>query len=237
MKLQRTTILLVVTACALSGYVYYSEVSGRQRDAEQTQEQRLFSLEESQIQTLAIAKPDAETLEFTRTDSEDHPWQMQAPQEHPADPAAVSFVLNQIARTTSDRSFQVERDRLADFGLATPQARITFQTEDGASRELVLGTASFDGQSLYALVDPESEPQAQAEIRLVAIEFRAVLERSLEDWLAEETAEAEAPETSETEAETEDTRPPDEPATEETLPEEQTSDDEEAEAEPDTPES
>lgn len=249
MKLQRTTIFLVVTACALSGYVYYSEASGRQREAEQTEQQRLFSLEERQIQTLAIAKPDAETLEFTRTDSEDRPWQMQAPQEHPADPAAVSFALNQITRTEGDRSFPVERDRLADFGLDTPQARITFQTDAGVSHELVLGTASFDGQSLYALVDPESEPPATVEVRLVPVELRAVLERAIEDWLAPETEEAEAadPETSDTEAaedttsetETEETSLPDDLQddleAEEVTPDPQPDESEDAEAEPDAP--
>jgi uncharacterized protein HemX len=66
MKLQRTTLVLLLLALGLGGFVYLYEVQGAsQRQLAKEQKQQIFSFEKEQIQSFSV-KTKEQTLFFER---------------------------------------------------------------------------------------------------------------------------------------------------------------------------
>ena len=55
MKLQQTTLILLLLALGLGGFVYFYEVRGAtQRQEAKANEQQIFSFEEEQVQSFTV---------------------------------------------------------------------------------------------------------------------------------------------------------------------------------------
>ncbi len=82
MKLQRTTLILLISAILLGGFVYYYEIKGApQREAAKTTKQPIFSFEEDEIQSVIIYTDD-ETWQFKRLSEPEPGWQMKKPKKY-----------------------------------------------------------------------------------------------------------------------------------------------------------
>lgn len=211
MKLQRTTLILLVLALGLGSFIYFYEIQGaQQREAEEANQKQLFSFPEAAVQTLQVATPEA-TIRFVRVpkletpeakpDSQDptspdsppqpkslpqpQVWQMQVPKTMPANDATVTYLLNLLATSQRDRRFEVTSDQLVDYGLAQPQATVTVTLQDQTVHRLVLGGPNFNDTLLYALVDPPPIPEAEPitlEAVLIPTTFEYAAGRPLEEW-------------------------------------------------------
>ena len=92
MKLQRTTVSLLVTAMLLGGVVYFSELQRAQnQETTKTTKEPIFSFKEDEIQSVTINQGE-KVLEFERVSRQLTNWRMKQPKDAPASDAAVAFL-------------------------------------------------------------------------------------------------------------------------------------------------
>lgn len=182
MKLQRTTLILLVSAILLGGVVYFSEMqAASKREATKTTKQPIFAFKEDQIQSLTIYTT-KDTLEFERVSQPVGSWRMKTPNEAPASNAAMAFLLDLLTEGKSDRSFTVPTNQRQEYGLDQPMATVKIQLKNKESHRLILGKPTFNNSFLYAQVDPPSQTPAQITVLLVPVDFQYAVNRPLSEW-------------------------------------------------------
>ncbi|MFQ3615552.1 MAG: DUF4340 domain-containing protein [Cyanobacteriota bacterium] len=182
MKLKPTTFWLLFAALILGSVSLWSlQQPPRTEEVGQASSQKLFAVEESQIQTITVKKPDT-TLVFEK--NETGVWQMKQPQQGVANDAAVAFLANLLATGMSDRTFSIPPADLATYGLDQPTTTIEF-TANGKPHTLALGSKNFNQSALYALIDAPENPQ-ELTVSLVSLDFETAVGRSPDAWLQTE---------------------------------------------------
>lgn len=102
--------------------------------------------------------------------------------EVPANDAYVSFLLSELVKAKSDRSFVASEEQLKDYGLEQPMATVEVSLKNGQTHELVVGKRDFTEKSLYARVDPSEAEAEKPQVVLVSLNFDYGVNRSLKDW-------------------------------------------------------
>ncbi len=190
MKLQRTTLILILLALGLSGFVYFYEIQGaQQRETAKAKEGQIFSFEEEQIQSFTITTLQ-QTLKVERVNQKlgkDSPlsqWQMKAPIDTPASDASVSYLLNLLVKGKSDRAFPTLANQLQEYGLDNPQATVDVKLKNQQNHRLILGKRDYNGNFLYAQADPTDNKTQQRQVLLVPVSFEYAVKRPLSEWKA-----------------------------------------------------
>lgn len=183
MKLQRTTLALLLLALGLGGWVYFSEIRGAtQRQEVEAKAQQLFSFTEQEVQAITV-KQQGQTLEFERGEEAGKPvWRLKAPQAGLASDAAVSYLLDLLVTGKSDRRLPVPAEQLSEYGLTQPQATVEVILKDRQSQRLILGKPDFNRSFLYAQVNPSAQPTANVDLLLVSTDFENAVKRPLSEW-------------------------------------------------------
>jgi hypothetical protein len=186
MKLQRTTLVLLITATLLGSAVYFSETQRAQnQEATKTTKEPIFSFKEDQIQSVTIYL-DKETLEFERISGQISKrrtnWLMKQPKETPASDAAVAFLLSLLEQGKSDRSFFTPTNQRQEYGFDKPFATVKVQLNNKETHRLVLGKPDFSRTFIYALADPPSQTPDQLKVLLVPIDFEYAVNRPISEW-------------------------------------------------------
>jgi hypothetical protein len=183
MKLQRTTLILLLLALGLGGFVYFYEIQGAtQRQEAKEQQRQLFSFEEDRVQSFTIEKQN-QTLKFERSkQSGASKWQMKSPSDAPASDAAVAYLLDLLASGTSDRTLTVGATQLREYGLDRPQATVEVKLNNGQTHRLLMGKPDFNRNFLYAQVDPPAQPTDRIKVLLVSTNFENAVSRPLSEW-------------------------------------------------------
>ncbi|MGB0564649.1 MAG: DUF4340 domain-containing protein [Spirulinaceae cyanobacterium] len=212
MKLQRTTLALLISAIALSGIVYVVEATYQTRRSQQARQQKqifAFGIEEITGLTIAV---DEELLVFERDRSqpETEQWQMKAPETGTADPATIEFLTDLLVEGERERTFLIDAEDRETYGLEEPFATITIELADADEPEVLqLGGPNFDNKLLYAQLNPETQPETDQTIVVVPIELQYAVEREIPEWLTlaeqEEESDREAGEIEEDDTEEGDT--------------------------------
>jgi hypothetical protein len=182
MKLQRTTLILLLLALGMGGFVYFYEIQGTpQRQEAREKQQQIFTFEEDQIQSLNV-KTRNQTLQFERAKDSKTGWQMQVPDRAPASEGAIAYLLDLLVSSKSDRVLTVPAAQLSDYGLQQPQATVEVKLQDGKTHRLVLGQPDFNRSFLYAQADPPTPQPAQISVLLVSTNFENAVNRPLAEW-------------------------------------------------------
>jgi hypothetical protein len=183
MKLQRTTVILLVSATLLGTVVYLSEVQrAEMQEAPKTTKQPIFYFKEDQIQSVTIYQGE-ETLEFERVSGQISNWQMKQPKDAPASDAAVAFLLNLLTEGKSDRSFPIQGKQFPEYGLDKPMATVKVQLKNNEVHWLNLGKPDFNRSFLYAQADPKPPTASQPlKVLLVPIDFEYAVNRPMSEW-------------------------------------------------------
>ncbi|GGA01709.1 DUF4340 domain-containing protein [Okeania sp. KiyG1] len=198
MKIKRTTLILILTALALGGFVYFYEIRGKQQQAElQEQQKQVFNFESEEIQAITI-KQESEILTLTKDENaEEITWKITAPVEKEADLLTVEFLLDQITGLKSDRSINTPVSQLSEYGLEKPEITVEIKLQDDKTRRLFLGKADFDGTSIYSQVEAEGEPPKEVSVLLLSVNFKNVLTKPVAEWEKQEKSEEPSAETEE----------------------------------------
>jgi len=181
--MQKTTLVLILIALGLGGYIYFFEIRfPSQEETETASQQSLFSFAEADVQRLEIEKNSGETLEFLRLEDTANSWQMKQPEDSPAEEGTIVFLLDLLVKESSSETFTVEADQLETYGLNNPLATINIELQDNTNHQVVLGNPTFDEEQIYAQINPEDG--ATQAISILPIDFQYAVERSLSEWKA-----------------------------------------------------
>ena len=190
MKLQRSTVALVVTALLLSGVVLFTQAQRSNPNRPTTGQgdsevSPVFEFEETDVVGLHI-ETQAQVVTFEKDDQGF--WQMTTPEVFPAEEAAIAFLLSRLTTDGLVKKTIIDAADQEEFGLQVPLATVELTLTNGSTHLLVLGDVDFSGQNYYALVDPDTIPLSnEAEEVEVAIVTETIFngtDRPLEEWKA-----------------------------------------------------
>jgi hypothetical protein len=181
MKLQFKTWLLLLSALLLGIVIYTYEIHNKQTIIEQKTQKQLFNVAENEISKISIDRANSH-LEFIKTDNKDAFWKMKKPELSTANEATITFLLNLFANGKKERFFSTPVDRLSEYGLAKPLARIQIELNNRTQREIILGnTSQLDRELIYAAIDPGAN-ERDIEIFLVSKNWQYAVEREFSEW-------------------------------------------------------
>lgn len=202
MKLQRTPLVLLVTALLLGGFVYWQEVQGQSKqETAQQQPSKLFAFQESDVQTLSLTTP-KQTLSFTKTPNsaaskskasssqqskQSTRWLMTAPKKTAANDASVAYLLNLMATGSRQQTLTIPATKQAEFGFDPPLAIAEVKLANQQSHRILLGKPNFNRSGLYAQVDPPANPTGDLAVAVVSIDFENAVTRPLAEWTQQES--------------------------------------------------
>ncbi len=153
----KVTLVLLFLNVALFFFIFQFERRWRTEDTWKEARRRVLGPEAADIRSLEIKGPDQSLSLARRGDT----WFITQPLEWPANPTAVSRIVNELQFLEHVTSFYV-RDlakngqSLADYGLDDPKLTVAFTSGDpggDASRSTLLrmGDTTKDGMRLYLL--------------------------------------------------------------------------------------
>ena len=186
MKLQKTTWILLAIAVLLGGglAIYELRQNPQQEEITKKEQKRLFSFQANDIQGISVEKS-GQILKFYRGSDAQQTWKMEQPESGEpveASEAALSFFVNLLIDSQSDRAFTTKVSQLKEYGLEQGFAVITIQLKNGKSHRLLLGNPDFKGDFLYSLVDPAQPPSSTLTITLVSRSFQDLINREVDEW-------------------------------------------------------
>lgn len=186
MKLQKITWILLAIAVLLGGglAIYELRKNPQQEEITKKEQKRLFSFQANDIQGISVEKS-GQILKFYRGSDAQQTWKMEQPESSEpveASEAALSFLVNLLIDSQSDRAFTTEASQLKEYGLEQGFTVITIQLKNGKSHRLLLGNPDFKGDFLYSLVDPDQPPSSAVKITLVSRSFQDLINRDVNEW-------------------------------------------------------
>jgi hypothetical protein len=150
----KVTLVLVFLNLALFFFIFKFERGWRTERASLEARRRVLGPETADIRTLRISGPDLPAIGLRRTGEN---WSLTEPLDWPANPHAVSRIVNELQFLEHETSFTV-RDlekngqSLADYGLTAPRLTVAFTSGDGGKEtSLRLGDETKVGNRLYIL--------------------------------------------------------------------------------------
>ncbi|MCJ8282613.1 MAG: DUF4340 domain-containing protein, partial [Rivularia sp. ALOHA_DT_140] len=183
MKLQRTTLVLVVLAILLGGFVYFYEFQWKsQQEQVKKKQQQLFSFKEDDVKALRITTS-SKTINLERSpESGKTKWLMKSPDKVPANDGTVAYLLNLLETEKSERTLNASTSKLVEFGLKQPQATIDITLNNQKNHKFILGNPNFDNRFIYAQNSFATKPDGNVEVVLVSKKFENAIKRSLSEW-------------------------------------------------------
>ena len=144
------TYLAVATVAALGAYIYFVE-NKRETEPEKAK-QKVFTVEKSQVESVALASPGQEEVRLARGKEG---WQMTAPMAVAADAAEADALVEALGSLEMDGVVAESPSDLGEYGLAAPRATVSARLQ-GKAEPLVLqvGDKTPDGSGVYARVPP-----------------------------------------------------------------------------------
>jgi len=183
MKLQRTTLILILLTLGLGGFVYFYEIKGAtQREEVKEKKQHIFSFAASDLQSLMV-KTQNLTINLERShNSGKTQWFLQSPTVEPANDAVVSYLIDALVKGKESRTLSIPTHQLGEFGLDQPQSTIDVKLKNQTTHKLILGKPDFTRRFLYAIADPAAKPSGNTNVLLVSTDFQNAVNRQLSEW-------------------------------------------------------
>ncbi len=182
MKLPRTTLILILLALGLGGFVYFYEIRGATvREETKEQKQKIFSFGEDDVQSLTV-KTKKLTLNLERNPQSNPKWLIKSPISGPANDPIVSYLMGLLVKGNSERTLSTPAKDLGEFALDEPQATINITLKNRQSHQLILGKPNFNGSFLYAQADTAKKSDGNINVLLVSTDFANAVNRELSEW-------------------------------------------------------
>lgn len=173
--MKKSTLIVLVLAAALGGFVYYHDIrnGGPKTDTTPTAKP-VFTFNVQDVTSITITKQSSPALQFEKKNGN---WEVTQPVDTQADPTVVDGIANQLsdARPSSTLSPSATGD-LSAYGLSLPAITVNFQLKNGAKHELQLGNKDFTGDSVYAIADGSKQVSLFPETLLSSAD------KPLDDW-------------------------------------------------------
>jgi len=183
MKLPRTTLILLLLALGLGGFVYFYEIRGAtQREEVKAKQQQIFSFAEDDVQSLTVQTTNS-TVVLERNNQSNNPkWLLKSPVSQPANDAIVAYLTDLLVKGKSDRIISIPANQLGEFGLDQPQATIKINLKNQKTHQLILGKSDFNRRFVYAQTDSATQPNGNINVLLVSTDFQNAVNREISEW-------------------------------------------------------
>ncbi|ALF51990.1 hypothetical protein ACX27_02565 [Nostoc piscinale CENA21] len=183
MTIPKTTLILVLLALGLGGFVYFHEIRGAtQQEEVKAKQQQIFAFAEDDVQSLTV-KTKAYTLMLERNSKGSEPkWLLKYPVSDSANDAIVSYLTDLLVKGKSDRTISTSANQLTEFGLAQPNATIEIKLKNQQTHQLILGKSDFNNRFVYAQADSPTQPNGNINVLLVSTDFANAVNRELSEW-------------------------------------------------------
>ncbi|MDJ0617964.1 MAG: DUF4340 domain-containing protein [Calothrix sp. MO_192.B10] len=183
MKLQRTTLILLLLALGLGSFVYFFEMNGKtQQQQAQEKEQQIFSFAEDDIQSLTINTKNY-LLSLERNQKSDKPkWLLTSPEQIPANDAIAAYLTDLLVKGKINRTVSTAANKIQEFGLEPPQARIDIKLKNQQAHTLSLGNPTYNNSFLYAQLGSTAKKNGNVDVLLVSKDFANAVNRELSEW-------------------------------------------------------
>ncbi len=194
MKLQRSTVILMISALALMGFVYIFEIQGKVKQEQvKAKQQQLFSFPKEELNSFTITTP-VQTISLERVtnpeEAKKSAWKITAPIQELANEAAVDYFINELLKnqsiasdpTSGIQNLTVASDKLPDYGLDKPQHKLELKLNNQTTHQLFIGKPDFRGDSLYAQLDPNPTPPKNVQILTISDDILTALNRPVQEW-------------------------------------------------------
>jgi Domain of unknown function (DUF4340) len=186
MKINRTTIFLVMVALALTGFVFFQEIKNQGFDinpkTEKPEEKvKIFPFDTNDIKTIII-QVNKDKISFEKTENNNKSWQMTQPQKITASDAAMSFLINLFSQAENKVEISLTEDKRQEFGLDISQHQIWLTLNNGEEYHIILGKPNFDDTQIYAQVKFPQSINSTQNIFLVSKSFQYAIERDFDEW-------------------------------------------------------
>jgi Domain of unknown function (DUF4340) len=183
MKLPRTTLILVLLALGLGGFVYFYEIrDATQREEVKETQQQIFSFGEDDVQSLTVQTTNNTVVVERNNQSKNPKWLLKSPVSQPANDAIVSYLMDLLVKGKSDRTLSIAANQLGEFGLNQPQATIKINLKNQKTHQLVLGKSDFNRRFIYAQADSATQPNGNINVLLVSTDFQNAVNREISEW-------------------------------------------------------
>ena len=146
--MKKSTLVVLLLAAALGGYIYYSEFRNVKEKPPEDAPKPLYTFTSDDIASIRVTRPgESAPLALERRASG---WVLTSPVETGADRTAADTVAGALARAASSRRLPVDPARMKEFGLDPPAANVEFKLKSGQSERLELGAKDFSEMNVYA---------------------------------------------------------------------------------------
>jgi hypothetical protein len=143
----RSTLILLVVAVGLGGYLYFVESKRPVEDA--TAKKRIFSYDSSKISQVEVKSSGGEVTALRK--GSDSAWTIVKPVEARADRNVVSDVVTNLASLEEQRVVDENAADLKAYGLAEPRVDITFNVDgEKEPKRILLGEKTPSSSGVYA---------------------------------------------------------------------------------------
>ncbi|WGV26542.1 DUF4340 domain-containing protein [Halotia branconii] len=183
MKFTQTTLILILLALGLGGFVYFYEIQGAtQRQEVKEQKQQIFSFAADDVQSLTVKTQDM-TINLERNSQSSSPkWLLKSPVSEPANDAIVGYLMDLLIKGKSDRTLSIPANQRGEFNLDQPLATIDIKLKNQDTHQLILGKTDFNNRFLYAQADSATQPNGNTNLLLVSTDFKNAVNRELSEW-------------------------------------------------------
>lgn len=168
----KKTLLLIMIAAAIGAYVYFYEIKGgEERRKQKEAAEQIFHFDKDSVNRVEI---NSFKGNFIFNKIEDG-WQIEQPVKTGADEAQVDSLLSNLSNAKKQRSFNVKKGDVSQYGLGKDALKITVSEKNGISRVLRLGGQTNIGSNVYASV-------SDTIVHLVEASLKNNADKSLFDW-------------------------------------------------------
>jgi len=168
----RSTLILLVLALAVGGYLYF--VESKRAIPDENAKTKVFTTDAAKINQLEIKSTSGVTgLRKGANDT----WTIVKPVEAPADRNSISDIVTNLANLEEEREVDANASDLKTFGLAEPRLDVTFQAEgEKEPKRILFGDKTPAGTAMYAKLPTGNR------VFLVGTALDASLDRSTFDF-------------------------------------------------------
>jgi hypothetical protein len=143
----RSTLILLVLALALGGYLYF--VDSKRPVDEANAKTKVFTYDTGKINELQVKSAAGEVTSLRKGANDT--WSITAPVEAPADRTNVSDVVTNLANLEEERVVEENASDLRAYGLAEPRIDVTFHIEgEKEPKRVLLGDKTPTNSGVYA---------------------------------------------------------------------------------------
>ena len=152
MKL-RNTIILIVVALLLGGYVYFFEIKGDKEGETSAGDAAITMIDVSLDEVVELVVRDGPATMRVFLSEDGRTWMLDQPEKTEADADQVRRAIAHIVGATASLSLdRKEAGNLADFGLENRAVEVTVRTSDGDAVVLLVGERNPRGTQYYAMM-------------------------------------------------------------------------------------